>query len=186
LLTSTSGNFVDDLDENETIQTNSEQIIEVDNAPNETDNNIDQTTVTFQPKKFKKIQKESITSPFQNKLLSYLEQTQNDDPDKHFLLSLLPDYKKLNDTQKLEFRINTLQFFKNVQLSTNNSAAYSQPYFNQNNVYPQYSSIFPLPTQNIVQNTEWHPNNSSHVTAHSSQDSYPSSPQSLYPHHQSN
>lgn len=37
-------------------------------------------------------QKGPTTTPIQNKLLSYIELTQNNDPDKHVLLSLLPDY----------------------------------------------------------------------------------------------
>lgn len=128
-----------------------------------------------------KNQREPITTPFQNKLLSYIELTQNNDPDKHFLLSLLPDYKKLNDSQKLEFHLNSLQFFKNVQLSTSCSSVYSQPYSNQNNaVYPQYSSTLHLPNQNLLQNSQWYPS-----ITHSTEDPYPSPPQALYPNHQS-
>lgn len=186
---STSGNFEDDLDE--TIESNTaiigdndDQIIEVGNAPNKRDAvNMDQI-LNFQSKKSKKNQKEPTISPFQNKLLSYIEQTQNNDPDKLFLLSLLPDYKKLNDFQKLEFRINSLQFFKNVQLPTNSSSVYSQPYY-QNNVYPQYPSTLHLPTPNLVQNNQWYPSNSPDITTHSTQDPYPSSSQSVNPYHQS-
>jgi len=135
----------------------------------------------FNQKNRKKNQKEPTTTPFQNKLLSYIELTQNNDPDKHFLLSLLPDYKKLNDSQKLEFRLNSLQFFKNVQLSASSSSVYSQPYSNQNNaVYPQHSSTLHLPNQNLLQNSQWYPS-----IIHSTQDLYPSPPQALYPHHQS-
>lgn len=110
---STSGNFEDDVDES--VETNCEQVTQEKDVVAYRDN-MDQTTpVTFQSKKFKKSQKETIITPFQNKLLlSCLEKSLNTDPDTHFLLSLLPDYKKLNDTQKLEFRINTLQFFKNI------------------------------------------------------------------------
>nr|CAH7758166.1 unnamed protein product [Callosobruchus chinensis] len=37
------------------------------------------------------------------------------DPDRAFLLSLLPDLKRLNNDEKLEFRIHMLQFIKNIQ-----------------------------------------------------------------------
>lgn len=145
---------------------------------------MEQTTVTFKTKKFKKTQKEPITTPFQNKLLSYLEQTHDNDPDKHFLLSLLPDYKKLNDTQKLEFRLITLQFFKNVQQT--------QPYLQQNQNYPLYPPSFRLPTQSQQQNHQFYPNNTQQNSTypnftHSNlltQNSYPSTSQSELPHHQ--
>jgi len=188
-LRSTFGNFEDDLDETvescntsaQIIVDSDDQIIEVGNAVNKRDAISMEQTVNFQSKKSKKNQKEPTTTPLQNKLLSYIELTQNNDPDKHFLLSLLPDYKNLNDSQKLEFRLNSLQFFKNVQLSTSSSSVYTQPYSNQNNaVYPQYSSTLHLPNQNLLQNSQWYPS-----ITHSTQDPYPSPPQALYPHHQS-
>jgi len=187
-LSSTSGNFEDDLDETvescntsaQIIVDSDDQIIEVGNTVNKRDAVSMGQTVNFQSKKSKKNQKEP-TTPFQNKLLSYIELTQNNDPDKHFLLSLLPDYKKLNDSQKLEFRINCLQFFKNVQLSTCNSSIISQPYPNQNNAaYPQYSSTIHLPAQNL-QNSQWYPPSITHSTL----DPYSSPPQALYPHNAS-
>lgn len=145
---------------------------------------MEQTTVTLKTKKFKKSQKEPITTPFQNKLISYLEQTQENDPDKHFLLSLLPDYKKLNDTQKLEFRLNTLQFFKNVQQT--------QLYLQQNQIYTQYPSAFRLPTQSQQQNHQFYSNSTQQNSTypnytHSNvltQNPYPSSSQSELSHHQ--
>jgi len=58
---------------------------------------------------------------------------------------------------------------------------YFQPYSNQNNVYPQYSSTMHLPAQNLIQNGQRYPS-----YTHSTQDTYPTSPQTLYPqHHQS-
>ncbi|VEN63017.1 unnamed protein product, partial [Callosobruchus maculatus] len=41
------------------------------------------------------------------------------DPDRAFLLSLLPDMKRLNDAEKLEFRIHMLQFIQNIQEKRN-------------------------------------------------------------------
>lgn len=38
-----------------------------------------------------------------------------EDPDRCYLLSLLPEFKKLTDDQKLDFRFHTLQFFRVVR-----------------------------------------------------------------------
>jgi len=176
-LRSTFGNFEDDLDETvESCNTSAQIIVDSDDQIIEVGNAVNKRAWSRQFN-----QKEPTTTPFQNKLLSYIELTQNNDPDNHFLLSLIPDYKKLNDSQKLEFRLNSLQFFKNVQLSTSSSSVYTQPYSNQNNaVYPQYSSTLHLPNQNLLQNSQWYPS-----ITHLTQDPYPSPPQALYPHHQS-
>ena len=60
-------------------------------------------------------------TPFQRELLKNLnDDTSNqEDADKSFLLSLLLDYKKLNDDEKVDFRLSTLQFFKNRQQNKN-------------------------------------------------------------------
>lgn len=61
---------------------------------------------------------------FQKALLSSLsasslvEDNVNSDPDKAFLFYLLPDYEKLNCDQKMDFRLPTLQFFKNIFIQT--------------------------------------------------------------------
>lgn len=47
--------------------------------------------------------------------------TTYEDADKAFLLSLLPDYKKLNDDEKIDFRLHTLQFFRNLIQKHENS-----------------------------------------------------------------
>lgn len=58
-------------------------------------------------------------SPFQTELLKKLNtnssEPKEEDADKFFLISLIPDYKKLNDDEKIDFRIMTLQFFRNVR-----------------------------------------------------------------------
>lgn len=41
--------------------------------------------------------------------------TTYEDADKAFLLSLLPDYKKLSGDEKIDFRLHTLQFFRNLR-----------------------------------------------------------------------
>jgi len=119
-LRSTFGKFEDDLDETvescntsaQIIVDSDDQIIEVGNAVNKRDAVSMEKTVNFQSKNSKKNQREPITTPFQNKLLSYIELTQNNDPDKLFLLCLLLDYTKLNDSQKFEFRIIVYSFLK--------------------------------------------------------------------------
>lgn len=72
----------------------------------------------------KRKQKNNITQ-FHKALLNSLsaphEDNINSDPDKAFLFSLLPDYKKLNYDQKTDFRLHTLQFFKNISLQTKQS-----------------------------------------------------------------
>ena len=40
---------------------------------------------------------------------------QKKDPDKAFLISLLPDYNKLNEDEKIDFRLLTLQFFQSIR-----------------------------------------------------------------------
>lgn len=57
-------------------------------------------------------------TPFQSELLKKLDEDkagEKIDADKMFLLSLLPDFKKLNNEQKLDFKFMTLQFFRNQQ-----------------------------------------------------------------------
>ncbi|KAK4321119.1 hypothetical protein Pmani_008064 [Petrolisthes manimaculis] len=58
--------------------------------------------------------KPNLTS-FQNELLKKLadiSKQEEDDPDKLSLLSLLPHYKQLNDDEKIDFKLMTLQFFQ--------------------------------------------------------------------------
>lgn len=66
-------------------------------------------------------------TPFQTQLLSSLEAAKNveDDADRAFLLSLLPDYRQLNEDEKLDFRLQTLQFFRDVRNKR------KQPYMHQ-------------------------------------------------------
>ncbi len=95
----------------------------------------------------KKAQKRKLTSnltcnmtPFQSQLLKRLdtESTDNEgEADKNFLLSLLPDYRKLKDMDKLDFRIMILQYFQHKQMENLSAAAPSSP----------PASRFPFPTQ---------------------------------------
>ncbi|RXG51670.1 hypothetical protein Avbf_07392 [Armadillidium vulgare] len=73
----------------------------------------------------------------QSKLTEKLESSssksdQEDDGDKSFLLSLLPYLKKLNEEQKLDFRLYALQFFRDLRAKNIQPAASFQ------------HSIFPL------------------------------------------
>lgn len=185
-LHSTSGNF-DEVDESgltfeeNILQTQNEELIEID----------DQNTIIIPspctPKNAgsKRKTKDSIT-PFQTKLIALLEETQFADSDKQFLLSLLPDYKQLNDSQKLDFRLNCLNFFKNVQQS--NIISFSNvPNLHQTNNFSQYPSAFRLLSQNnnphhltfrpqYSQSNMYIPPLSFHPPAHQ-----PSYPLTLYP-----
>lgn len=66
-----------------------------------------------------KKQKNTIT-PFQQNLLHLMQhpptQTRSEDidPDKAFLLSFLPEFKKMNDNQKLDLKIAFIQSVKNI------------------------------------------------------------------------
>jgi len=85
-------------------------------------------------------------TPFQKELLSNLATSEKDetsDPDKAFLYSLLPDYKRLNYDQKTDFRLMTLQYFRNVSLGSNQLQS-TPPCFNINQ---NTSQNVPIPTQ---------------------------------------
>jgi len=85
-------------------------------------------------------------TPFQKEFLSNLATTEEDvtsDPDKAFLYSLLPDYKRLNYDQKTDFRIMALQYFRNVSLGSNQLQS-TPPYFNINQ---NTSQNVPIPNQ---------------------------------------
>ncbi|KAF0746509.1 BESS domain-containing protein [Aphis craccivora] len=77
-------------------------------------------------------------------------QTGSNDSDKQFLLSLLPDYKYPNPSQKLDFRIYFLNFFKNLHQPDNNSSS-SLTY---DNFYQHSASMYiPPPRQPDINNT---------------------------------
>ncbi|XP_022168234.1 uncharacterized protein LOC111032273 [Myzus persicae] len=157
---STTGNFEDNLDESVQVEQTFEEI----SPTSETEQNAIASTSTSQvhTKKFKKTVKETPITPFQNKLLTYLEERECNDPDKHFLLSLLPDYKNLNDSQKLDFRINALNFFKNANQTHNISSSSStyQPanVYQNNNSYQDSSSFYLPPHRQPEINNPYYPN----------------------------
>lgn len=91
---------------------------------------------------------------------------------------MLPDYKKLNDSQKLEFL--SLVFKKCIAPDEWWFGLFLTLFKNQNHVYPQYSLTMIIRTQNIIRKRQWYSSFN-----HSTQDPYLSSPQALYPQYQS-
>lgn len=108
-------------------------------------------------------------SHFQTELLKQLSSTskqEEEDPDKSFLLSILPDLKELDANEKLEFKMHNLQFFQNIrQKRKNQSLQPAQP--RQYTTVPYFS-----PEQSVgnsSQNTEtWIPmaDKNMHVPSH--------------------
>lgn len=99
--------------------------------------------------------------------MNYLEERECNDPDKHFLLSLLPEYKNLNHSQKLDFGINVLNFFKNAQQSRNNISSSSSTYqpanvYRNDNSYQDSSSFYNLPLYRQPNITNSYYSNTSH------------------------
>jgi len=66
--------------------------------------------------------KRTHINPFKTALLECFADSLNNendiDPDKAFLLSVLPDYKNLDQAKKIDFRLYILNFFKNQNSST--------------------------------------------------------------------
>lgn len=89
-----------------------------------------------------KNKKQKITT-FQQNLLDLMKHppilTRSDDidPDKAFLLSFLPDFKKMDDNQKLDFKISFMQTVKKIlNPPKNNSQAFNSNI--QQFDYPNY------------------------------------------------
>lgn len=110
--------------------------------------------------------KEKITT-FQQSLLDLMQhppiQTHNEDidPDKAFLLSFLPEFKKMNANQKLDFKIAIMQSVKNIlnppidnsqsSQSNSNIHQFSYPnYVSQQTSFP-HPSFYPNYTQQFNQ-----------------------------------
>lgn len=126
------------------------------------------TSFTIEPRN----KKQKIT-PFQQNLLDLMKnpptqvRSENDiDPDKAFLLSFLPDFKKMNESQKLDFKLLFIQSVKQIlnppsdsgqALNSNiqqinypnhmlNSVSYQNPFTNQS-----YQNFHPICTQQYNQ-----------------------------------
>lgn len=70
-----------------------------------------------------------VMTAFQTHLLSSLETAKSaeEDADRAFLLSLLPDYRQLNADEKLDFRLQSLQFFRDVRNKRRQPRIHQQP-----------------------------------------------------------
>lgn len=80
-----------------------------------------------------KINKNNKMSQFQSQLLENLSSssTAEEDPDHLFILSLLSDYKKLNEDEKLDFKLMNIQFFQNIRRRKAQQTAPPVTYQNQ-------------------------------------------------------
>lgn len=61
----------------------------------------------------------AMNQSLQHQLLKYLEsvpKVEEEDADRMFILSMLPNFKALTESQKLDFKIMSLQFFKNAKI----------------------------------------------------------------------
>ena len=123
----TSGNEKDD----------GEEEINVNDYEDQVNKEVRKTIVRVasNPKKprVERYQRSSSLTVFQNELLKKLENNQ-DDADKAFLMSLLKDYKSLDDDEKFDFKFLTLNFFRNIRqkkrdnnLLINTHSCYLQP-----------------------------------------------------------
>ncbi|KAG5861219.1 hypothetical protein JTB14_010357 [Gonioctena quinquepunctata] len=95
---------------------------------------------------------------FQQQLLQKLEHSESvaDDSDKAFMLSILPDVKKLDDDEKLDFRYHVLQFFRDRRNKRNPTHSIAQP---STSFYlqPPTSSYLQPPTPSSEQYSTFHP-----------------------------
>ncbi|KAL5245989.1 hypothetical protein ACI65C_013397 [Semiaphis heraclei] len=152
----TTGNFTEEHEENK----EGDSYLNVDSDGCEGDDVV-MSTSNYQKQNSKtstiKSKTKNQMTQFQRALLNSLsasaseEDNVNSDPDKAFLFSLLPDYKKLNCDQKMDFRLQTLQFFKNISTQTKETQS-SQPFVFQCNQTPSNIHQITPPTSYPFQN----------------------------------
>lgn len=95
-------------------------------------------------------------SPFENQLVDLMKNKQtDDDPDKLFLLSLLPKLKLLNEDQKLCAQVEILNIFQKIKNPQPAPAAPIQhgQHFSIPNIQPLHPSL----VNSYVQNPSSHP-----------------------------
>lgn len=63
----------------------------------------------------------NLDTSIDNKLLEIInrKKLEQQDTDRAFLISLLPDYKQLNRDQKLDFRIGVVNLIQNIKKNVN-------------------------------------------------------------------
>jgi hypothetical protein len=137
----------------------------------------------------KQKKKKNQITPFQSNLLEQLKKNQEmtSSPDMIIVMSFLPYLKLLNDEQKLEFHLNSLQYLKNI-------IKYQYPPVHQN-VLHEPPHQYPVPTtpihlnnyntmnQNLSSNMNY--NSSSYSSTQIYPYSYPAYTQPNYTHHSS-
>jgi len=90
--------------------------------------------------KDKQKNKEKITN-FQASLLDLMknppltQKPEDNDPDKYFLLSFLPEFKKMNENQKLDFKIEFSQLVKRILNPSSQPISVEHRNFNNQNDY---------------------------------------------------
>lgn len=110
---------VDEVPQNE--EENSEQTIDNNNASNRRDD-IQPNTSTFVRPSVSRPKKKS--APYEQQLLDILKKKKENvnveeiDEDKHFMLSLVPPFKKFNDEEKYQAKMEFLRVIRNIQLSS--------------------------------------------------------------------
>lgn len=118
-----------------------------------------------------KNKKQKITT-FQQSLLEIMKNppimkssSEEFDPDKAFLLSFLPDFKKMNDNQKLDFKILFMQSVKHIlnpptdssQLSNIQQFNYPNNFYNPPNSYIHSLNQFPVQSFHSSVTSNVHP-----------------------------
>lgn len=128
---------------------------------------------TGTPIKKLNVRKSAGCTPSHSKMLEKFDSSsskfdQEDNGDKSFLLSLLPYLKKLNEEQKLDFRLHALQFFRDLRSEN----AQTTPSF-QHSIFPQ-TQIHHFPNYH----SEYQAHSDNYNAAHNSspERSYCSSP----------
>lgn len=165
---------------------NVEELDKDTESDSETTNIIGDTETRPPIRPFKKPQQKTQLTTFQYKLLEKLEKPDSvEDPDKAFLLSLVPDMKKLNDDDKLDFPFHVLQFFRDKQqtrmTTTQQTASFPQSstsFRQPSTSFHQQSTLFPRPSTSFLQPSTYFPQQSTSFPQQST--SYPQPPTS-YP-----
>lgn len=99
-------------------------------------------------------------TPFQKSILNRMSVNEENDPDKIFLLSLLPDMKKISDSEKFDFKFEIMSAIKRMK--------YSKPIPSA----PSTSTYEYLPRSSTVQYNQYRYNPSSIGSNNNSDNNY--------------